>query len=338
MLYQVESRYRYLLRHLGLDEAAVFAPSFNASRIPADAQEYLRRDNPRLQTLIRRYRDLNHPVLAHSMWTEDYVDREVNLQYFRGDQAFVWQMRDLNMDLNYLVTLQYLKALDDRRLFDSVVEDGLFGVRTVTIEGTVVSRDLLDSINEFYFLERSLQLSSRTDFNILDIGAGYGRLGYRFMQALPEFGRVFCVDAVAVSTFLCEYYLRFRQVNDRASAIPLDELDALLSHQRIDLAINVCSFSECSLASIGAWLDILAANDVRYLFIVPGGGSDRGASLLCNVAGSPDGPQRECRDFAPLIAARGYELRTREPKFRDALVQQDGVSPTHYYLFERALR
>ena len=56
---------------------------------------------------------------------------------------------------------------------------------------------------------------------------------------------MFCVDAVAISTFICEYYLGFRGADDRASVVPLDELDSLLALQPIDLAVNIHSFSEC---------------------------------------------------------------------------------------------
>jgi len=325
LLSQLQFRYGSLL-----DEST---PTLKDSSVPAAEREYLRPDNPHLQDLVKRYSDMRHSVLAHSVWTNEYTDSEVDLQLFRGDLAYVWQRRDLNIEVNYLVTFQYMNALDELGLIGRTREDGLFGAHTVSMERTVVSRDLLDSINEIYFLERALGLSARADFNILDIGAGYGRLAHRLTEVLPDFGRVFCVDAVAVSTFLCDYYLRIRHANERALAVPLDQLDELLANQRIDLAINIHSFSECSLTSIGAWLDIIAANHVRYLFIVPNAGINKGAQLLSREIETSNGPKY--RDFSPLIADRGYKLIARQPKFGEALVQTYGLSPTHYYLFER---
>ncbi len=146
---------------------------------------------------------------------------------------------------------------------------------------------------------------------------------------------MFCVDAVAISTFICEYYLGFRGADDRASVVPLDELDSLLALQPIDLAVNIHSFSECPIASIAAWLDIVTAHDVRYLFIVPNGPGTKGSRLLSTEGRAADGSEPEPRDFLPLIADRGYELLIEEPKYREELVQQYGVSPTRYYLFER---
>jgi SAM-dependent methyltransferase len=336
LLSQSQFRYASLLRRFHIDEVSLFSPTLDASSLPVNERDYLRPDNPYLKDLIKRYGHARHPVLTHSVWTSEYTDREVDLQSFRGDVAYVWQMRDLNSEVNYLVTFQYLNALDDLGLMDQTAEDGLFGAHTVNIGGTIVSRDLLDSINEIYFLERALGISNRADFNVLDIGAGYGRLAYRLTDVFPGMGRVYCVDAVPVSTFLCEYYLRFRHADERALTIPLDQLEELLAHHRFDLAINIHSFSECPLASIGAWLDIIAANDVRYLFIVPNGGINEGSQLLSRELETTDGPKY--RDFFPLIADRGYELLIREPKFRDALVQRHGLSPTYYYLFERVPR
>jgi len=70
---------------------------------------------------------------------------------------------------------------------------------------------------------------------------------------------------VAESTFLCEYYLGYRGVARRALTIPLDMISTEIRHRRIDVALNVHSFSECPLRAICWWLDLLVANRVRHL-------------------------------------------------------------------------
>ena len=77
----------------------------------------------------------------------------------------------------------------------------------------LVTRDLPDSVAELNFLERHLAISQRTAVVVLDIGAGYGRLAYRSVVALPLIERYLCTDAVPVSTFNCEHYLRYRGVD-----------------------------------------------------------------------------------------------------------------------------
>ena len=86
-------------------------------------------------------------------------------------------------------------------LGDKLVEDDYFGNITFDIDGKLVSRDLLDSLVEIYFLDRHLGLASAAPgLTVLDIGAGYGRLAHRILSALPSATRYLCSDAIAEST------------------------------------------------------------------------------------------------------------------------------------------
>jgi len=107
-----------------------------------------------------------------------------------------------------------------------LVEDDYFGNFVFQIGGKTISRDLLDSILEIYFLDRHLGLASAENHRtILDVGAGYGRLAHRLVSALSGAQRYLCTDAVAESTFISEYYLGFRGLDGRACAVPLDEIE-----------------------------------------------------------------------------------------------------------------
>ena len=147
--------------------------------LPADAREYLRVDHPRLLELRRRYAECDASVTTASVWQEGYVQNE-EILYFRGDNAYVWQVRGLNMNIMaYTLATYYLASIDRLGLLDKLSEDGCFGVHTYDINGRQISRDLLDSILELYFLEKHIGLSSAPNRTILDIGAGYGRLAHR---------------------------------------------------------------------------------------------------------------------------------------------------------------
>lgn len=250
-----------------------------------------------------------------------------DLLYFRGDNAYVWQLRGLNMNvLGYALAAYYVKSIDRLGLFDSLAEDEHFGNVTFIINGKAVSRDLLDSILELDFLDRHLNIGSVENVNILDVGAGYGRLAYRTLSAFPNIQSYFCTDAVAISTFICGYYLRFRGLNNNAHVIPLDQLETVLSEQTIEVALNIHSFSECNLAAINWWVGLLAKYRVRYFVIVPNTHSYESAPLL--AAGG--------EDFMGILQCHGYKLEVMEPKYRDPLVQAYGMNPAYYYLFELA--
>jgi hypothetical protein len=39
-------------------------------------------------------------------------------------------------------------------------------------------------------------------------------------------------------------------------------------------------------------------------------------------------------DFSGVIERQGYRLLAKEPKYRDPVVQQYGLNPSYYFLFE----
>ena len=291
--------------------------------LPEGATEYLVADNPRLRELRQRYSSFQARVSVPIVWTDEYV-QSYSLKSFRGDNCYVWQTGDPNCDeINYCLTAYYAQVIDGLGVLQNNNEDGLFGVHTYPVRSRLFSRDLLDSTNELNFLERHLKLSGVEDLNILDIGAGYGRLAYRTANTFSNLSKYICTDAVPESTFLSEYHIRFRNIEDRVDVVPLDEIEARLREQRIDLAVNIHSFSECSLEAIEWWLALLAGAEVRNLFIVPNG-SDHGGEKLALNSGE---------DFSALVEQYGYALQLKAPKYDDPLVQKYGISPTWYYLY-----
>src|SRR5262245_33524210 len=283
---------------------------------------YLSESNRRLLTLAERYRKFDPLARSSDLWTVDYVVGD-KLRYFRGD-PYVWQQTGPNMnEFGYVLATYYVRAIDTLGLMDRLTDDDWFGNFTFTMDGTTVSRDMLDSIVELYFLEKHLHLSSMQGVRILDVGAGYGRLAHRACETMPSVADYVCVDAVAQSTFISEFYLKFRK--SRACVVALDEIDATLKTWTPDLAVNVHSFSECRLEAIDWWLSLLARHRVRYLMIVPNDPWEDGRGTLIT---------NDREDFSPLIAKRGYTVVAHEPKYRDSIVHRYAINPTHYYLFE----
>lgn len=296
---------------------------------PAD-RAVLTTTNPQLQALRQRYAGLHDIIGAPPVWRPGHVGAE-DLLYFRGDNGYVWQFQDHNRSLNYLLTYFYVKSIDTLDLLDVLTEDGDYGVFTFRTGETdsdgndiLVSRDLLDSVSELLFLERALRISRRSGLTVLDIGAGYGRLAYRATTALSNLDTYLCVDAVPESTFVSSVYLSAKKAQ-RARVVALDEQRDLVPGT-IDLAINIHSFSECAIEAVDYWIARCAELEIEYLFIVPDM-SAQGGEALRLVNGT---------DFAPLLARYGFHLTHAEPKYRNAEVQHNGVSPAWYYLFRAA--
>jgi SAM-dependent methyltransferase len=282
---------------------------------------YLRWDNPRLTEFRKRY--MGHPAADHVQWGNPDVE-QLDLEFFRADNLYVFQGRRYPSSIFY-ATAAYAKEIDHLNLLARLGEDSCFGAETFDFHGQTISRDLLDSIIEINFLHTYCPALQKANLNVLDIGSGYGRLAHRMVEALPNIGRYHCVDAVSVSTFLCEYYLEFRKVMDRCAVIPLDAF-AQLKSVPIDLAINVHSFQECRSSVIKWWLHRLAEMRVPWLFIVVGS----------NLGLTSNEGRGVRKDFQPLVENAGYKLAIKKDKFNQApVLQRYGLYPADYFLFQR---
>ena len=295
--------------------------SYNRSRLPDDAVGYLKPSNPRLRELQARYADFDNDVTNPLVWTQDYISPD-DLLYFRGDNGYLWQLRGLNMNMNvmgYALTTYYVRSIDKLGLLDKLDEDDLFGIFCFNIDNRLVSRDLLDSIIEIYFLEKYLSFSTSKSLTLLDIGAGYGRLAHRMLNALPNIAAYLCTDAVPASTFISEYYLRYRNLEGRAKVVPLDEVEHILRNYTVDIAVNIHSFSECRLPAIEWWFSILAKYRIPNLMIVPN---------------PPELRTNDGVDFGDIVKKHGYKLIAKDPKYSDSVLQKYAINPNYHYLFE----
>ena len=108
-----------------------------------------------------------------------------------------------------------------------------------------------------------------------------------------------------------------------ARTVPLDQIQEQLKHNPVDVAVNIHSFSECTLPAINWWCALLSCSGVKHLMIVPNAAPTEGLRLLAY----------EFHDFQPVIE-KFYRLIAKEPKYDDPLVQKYAINPTYYYLFE----
>jgi hypothetical protein len=302
--------------HLGrLKQGGSIMPSLNP-----EAQEYLQFTNPRLIDLQRRYGAMKTP--PHSCWST--WERCLDLRRFRAENAYQSQAYVFQTLARYRLTTAYVETLDEHGWLRSLGEDGQFGAKLWPVaRDFVVTRDVLDSVLELTWLKESLNWGLGDTITLLDVGSGYGRIADRFVHAFPQ-GRVTCVDAIATSTFLCEFYLRHRQC-ERSRVLALDEIGRLEAG-KFTLATNIHCWSEMPLSWIRFWLDLLSDLRVPYLFLVPNFNDLRTKEI--------DGSYS---DFGPELVRHGYHcvLKTRKYR-RSSVVDELGIFPADYYLFKRS--
>lgn len=325
----LKSRYERLSDRLHLPETALTSATHSAPQLPEGAAYLLISSNTRLTDLGQRYQTMNHPVMLASAWIDDLVQQDLDLYNFRDHSSYFSKRRAINTDLHYALCTYYLKSIDTLNLLDHLTEDSWFGGYTVQVSDRPISQEVVDALSEIYFLERHLNLSRRSNFNVLNLGAGYGQFAHRWVQAFPHLGKVFCTDAIATFSFLCEYYLKFRQVESAAVTVPFDELRGTLAQYPIQLAVNIRSFSELPIDAIAGWLDLVAEFQIPYLMLVPPPLDQGGTRLLSYEK------DKSRIDYCSLLEKRGYQLIARDPKFLDSTVQANGISSTHHFLFQR---
>lgn len=306
----------------------VFNPALHnaATPLPREA-EVLRSDSPRLLELRERYSRVSWPVCEHSRWVDERVSQWVHLEYFRGDNIYVWQYRDAAAidDLRYFTLLRYVLDRDNRSLVSKLGEDGAFGCWTYDFAGYPrCSRDLLDSVNELLFLDRHLGVFDAENLKILDIGAGYGRLAHRAAQALSGLSSYLCIDAVPESTFLSEFYTQYRGVCPPVRVLELPDIDDL-EPGSVDLAVNIHSFSECTHRAIEWWVSTVAQLGVPHLFVIPN--EDQGFRST-----EADGSRL---DYGSVFESFGYRLIVEEPVIADEAVRSLVGVNDRFCLFER---
>ena len=301
------------------------AGSVQGSRdLPDGASAYLRRDNPQLIDLVERYRRADSRVTSSSFWTPETLS-ETDLAYFRGHNSYTDQLSGLHAnELTYALTYYALKSSSASDLLASFEEDGAFGVNTFVIDERTVSRDILDSAREVDFIRRHVGWDTQP-LKMIDIGAGYGRLVHRLAQAGGARVTAAATDGYAPSTFIADYYLRFRGLPN-TSAVALDKVEPWLAEHRPRLATNIHSFSEIAPAAIDWWVERLERQRVEFLMIVPNLSDPANGAALTNGRDNID----------EIIGRRGYRLIVREPHHADPAVQKYAIDPSMISLFRWA--
>jgi hypothetical protein len=294
-------------------------------------KELLQVDHHRLKYLQEAYASYDCPATVHSCWNAKLLEG-IDWTDFRGDSAYMWELRDGNVPLTYLATYMYQRRSRDNDLLSLCEEDDSFGAFAISVEDTFVTRDRLDSVAELGFIRDCLGLTETSEFTVLDIGAGYGRLAWRLSQCFPH-SRVFCADALAESSYLCERYLAYRRAPDRVRTVPLFQLTHELAVSQIDLAVAINSLSECTAAAARWWCDLLEAHQIPNILLVPPSITDQGRQVL-----SCDHDLKDRVNIVYLLEERGYQRTNFRAKYSEQAMQRYGVSPTYFHLMSRVRR
>lgn len=247
---------------------------------------------------------------------------KIDLSNFRSDNHFLWQTRLYNK-ANYYLSYQEALKVDVLNVFSKSLEDAEWGAECFRFNEILVSRDLLDSVFEINFLSKNLELGHHSKFKVLDIGAGYGRLGKRLLDVFSG-AEYFATDAVAISQSVSKTYLKDYIEEGRATVIDFAEVSNLSTLvSKIDLMVNIHSFSEMTIEFVDYWLKLAQSLQIPYLFIIP-----NNQKLALN-----DGA-----DLHSLVVSHGYSPFRIEKKYSSQIPEDLVIYPDTFFLFKSNLQ
>ena len=219
-----------------------------------------------LKNEINKYNEFyikNNFNINPTVWKQEdnYIQNSFNLN-FRGENAYVWQEQLGDNEKTYINYYKIIKSIDKDNLLNKTYECGLYGCKSYDFDNIKISRDLLDSILEIYFLKSFF--SNLNELSLLEIGGGYGRLCKRYLDCLPD-SKYYITDAIPQSTFFSKIYLNEK----KNSVINLYDIQEKIKSLKIDIAVNIHSFPECNINDIEWWIKFINLNKIKYIFYVP---------------------------------------------------------------------
>jgi putative sugar O-methyltransferase len=248
---------------------------------------------------------------------DNYIKSSFIADKFRTDNAYVWQVRMGDNIKSYLDYYDKLRRIDKDFLFNKTLENGSYGCITWNINDTLISRDLLDSIIEIYYMKRHFE--DLNTLNLLEIGAGYGRLCKRYTDCFPD-SHFYITDGIPYSTYLSDIYLQNYNYQDKN--IKLFNLEEKLKTTKIDVAINIHSFPEQNIKDVEWWISLISKYKIKYLFFVP---NNPNSNPKCIDTNSGD-------SILDLLTKYNYTLKDYSNMFEELNINYSYKVP--FFIFE----
>lgn len=170
---------------------------------------------------------------------------------------------------------QNIKTRDSLHLLEKLEEPKLGKGDTYTIQGKTISHDLLQSVDEFYAIYP--EIKHKKDHQIIaELGAGYGRLGYVFLNALPN--STYIIIDLPGSLIIAQYYMKHMFAKEKIltyqKSSKMKTLDKktlsqykvvflapwqmpLIEDKALDIFINIYSFQEMTMPQIKNYFSLI---------------------------------------------------------------------------------
>lgn len=133
---------------------------------------------------------INSKYLEKGSASKKYNELEIGGKYIYG--VFVAYLYD------------FVSRIDKLKLLKKISEPSFGSPVLVGYRERSISQDLCNSIHEFYSITKEIDLNKKSE--IAEIGAGYGRLAYVFLETLPKAN--YCIIDIPPALYVAQEYLR----------------------------------------------------------------------------------------------------------------------------------
>ena len=206
-----------------------------------------------------------HPVFIHWLRRTDPAVLKAEFPDFReprGEGMVSFNPAVAWLYKVYVAMLaHYVSQQDPWRLCQTIDEPAIGHPLRIRYRDRWFSQDLCNSIHEFYSA-CDCRLGNQQRTTVVELGAGYGRLAYVFLKALPACS--YCIIDIPPALYLAQEYLTalfpnekvfryrpFQSYKEIKNEFEAARLRFLMAHQiemlpskQFDLVINISSFHE----------------------------------------------------------------------------------------------
>jgi len=178
--------------------------------------------------------------------------------------------------------MEYVSKIDKLNILKKLEEPLIGNPFIVYYKNKPISQDICNSIHEFYSITQKISLPKNA--RIVDLGAGYGRLAYIFLNIIPDSS--YCIVDIPPALFVSQNYLKmifpkekiflfrsFTSFKEIKSEFESCRIKFLLPHQLellpkkyFDLFINVSSFHEMTRPQINKYIQIIDRSCRGYFY------------------------------------------------------------------------
>lgn len=194
----------------------------------------------------------------------DYGANRPGVKAFNAVSAVVYKL--------YVAMLwEYVSARDPSGILKSLNEPTCGNPFLIRYKGRWASQDLCNSVHEFYSAGGHEAVDGRV-WNVAELGAGYGRLAYVFLNALPSSS--YCIIDIPPALYIAQQYLaevfpkekifhfrRFKRYEEIRTEFETSRIKFLAAHQiellppkQFDLFVNISSLHEMTYPQIENYL------------------------------------------------------------------------------------